>query len=77
MMNQEAMYRYFGVTAEQVEQWSEEAENGEFRGEPGTLIQQHPVTAQERAAIDRAHEYHRRQDAQAIGNGRKLTTASR
>lgn len=63
-MSQEEMYRYFGVTAEQIEQWSEEAENGEMKVEPGTLIQLNPITSEEQAAIDRVHEYYKRQNEQ-------------
>ncbi|MCO6559371.1 MAG: hypothetical protein J6575_08250 [Bifidobacterium sp.] len=74
-MNQEEMYKYFGVTAEQIEQWSEEAENGGMEIEPGTLIQMHPITSEEQVAIDRVREYYHQQDEQATENGRELATA--
>ncbi|MDF7666213.1 hypothetical protein [Bifidobacterium sp. ESL0745] len=71
MDDEEELYRKFGLTSEQVEQWVEDAENDNW-GDPslwGPVIKVREPTPEEREAIDRSVVLRDRIDALKAATG--------
>ncbi|WEV59256.1 hypothetical protein OZX67_01405 [Bifidobacterium sp. ESL0728] len=63
-MNSEEIEKQFGFTPQQLDEKAAEYESGEWRGPIDPVIQMHPMTDEERTAINQVREYYRQKHAE-------------
>ncbi|MDF7663343.1 hypothetical protein PT282_01430 [Bifidobacterium sp. ESL0763] len=63
-MNDDEIFERFGITAEEMDESAEAAENGTFEVDPDSIVRFRPITPEVRAAIDRAVAYWDAKDAE-------------